>query len=552
MNRNKHLLLWSSIGCLVLLIVAAVHENFLKEWRRIQSAARAETGPVDVRLRQIVVPALQTTDRCVSCHVGMAPGEMGITGAHVLAAHKPMAHDPTEFGCTVCHGGQGRATEKADAHGDAPFWPEPMIPARFSYAGCGSCHTHLSVPNETALGRGRALFEQNDCLACHKLDGRGGTLRVGGEGGMEGPDLSQVGAVGYNLAWYEDHLERQNRDSGTTWRTTFGPLLPSTRADIDVFLSSRVGAPGLVEAKSLFHSLGCRGCHKVNGVGGDDGPDLTRIGEKDPGLTDFTHVPGERTLANWFAEHFRAPGKVVPGSMMPALGLTEEQIEVLTFYMFSLRHSSFPEAFWPNDRVRGERFGEREFATDGATLYGTFCAACHGPKGEGMRYPDNPAFPAIGNPEFLALASDEFITETIRSGRPGRRMPAWGEKEGGMRPAEIDSIVAHLRRLGGVMPIPDTMPPRWIATGRAETGRRLYASHCASCHGVDGHGAEGSALNNKVFLRSATDTYLAETIRMGRPGTSMHGFETPTTIHPALTREEILDIVSFIRTWEQR
>ncbi len=87
MNKNKHLLLWSSLGVLALLIVAAVQENFLKQWREMQAAARTDTGPIDVHLRQVVVPKLRTVDRCVSCHVGMAPGEQGVTGARVVLAH---------------------------------------------------------------------------------------------------------------------------------------------------------------------------------------------------------------------------------------------------------------------------------------------------------------------------------------------------------------------------------------------------------------------------------------------------------------------------------
>ena len=113
-------------------------------------------------------------------------------------------------------------------------------------------------------------------------------------------------------------------------------------------------------------------------MGGDDGPDLTAEGNKDPGQLNFAQIGGERTLANWLEEHFRAPASVVPGSHMPELGLTEQQIDQLTFYMLSLRGRNLQEALWPKDRIRAERFGEREFATDGATLYGTFCAACHG------------------------------------------------------------------------------------------------------------------------------------------------------------------------------
>lgn len=456
MKKTKHLLLWSSLGTLALLVAAAVEENFLKEWQRVQRSAASEGMPVDIRLRQIVVPGLHAVDRCVSCHVGMAPGEELLRGAGAapiaapmrrgapptreelapgaiaVALHPPAVHEPAEFGCTVCHGGQGRATEKADAHGDVPFWPEPMIPLRYAYAGCGTCHTHLHVPDRMRLAAGEALFERYDCLACHRVDGRGGTLRPDG-GGMEGPDLSRVGAAGYDRKWYAKHLERALAGADGPWKASFGPLEENELEAIEVYLSCRIGAPRLLEAKALFHSLGCRGCHQIGGVGGDDGPDLTRVGEKDPGRLDFRRVPREPTLANWFAEHLRHPARIVEESQMPILGLSEEEIDLLTFYILSLRRQDFPESYWPRDRVRAERLGEREFAADGATLFGTFCAACHGPRGEGRRYLGTPPFPAVGNEDFLRAAGDEFIAETVRRGRPGRRMPAWGEKQGGRR-----------------------------------------------------------------------------------------------------------------------
>jgi cbb3-type cytochrome c oxidase subunit III len=549
MRQNKHLLLWSSLGVLALLIVAAVQENFLKEWRRIQRSALTEAGPVDVRLRQVVVPGLRTVDRCVTCHVGMAPGEQGLAGVPVTGAHKPVVHDPAEYGCTVCHGGQGRATEKADAHGDVHFWPQPMIPKDYAQAGCGSCHTHLKVPSQARLQQGENLFARYDCLSCHKADGRGGTLRPGGVGGMEGPDLSYVGLKGYDAGWYEKHLYKATQGL-EPWKASFGSIPAAERQTLAVYLASRAGAPKLIEAKALFHSLGCRGCHAVGGVGGDDGPDLTRVGDKDPGQLDFSHVPGERTLTRWHAAHFRAPSKVVAGSQMPDLGLDEKQIDLLTFYMLSLRRSEFPEAYWPIDRIRAQRFGEREFDTDGATLYATFCAACHGAEGQGMRYPGMPAFPAVANPDFLQMASDEMITATVQRGRPGRRMPAWGEMAGGLRAHEIEAIVAHLRQLGGVPEaLPDRRPERWAA-GDVTAGGKLYSAHCASCHGTQGQGGEGPALSNKVLLSSATDTYLARTIGFGRRGTSMQGYLQGSTVRPALSPAEIEAIVSHIRTWE--
>ncbi|HEY7164429.1 MAG TPA: c-type cytochrome [Candidatus Binatia bacterium] len=554
MKANKHLLLWSSVAALMVLVWAAVNENFFRDWRVIQReiAARlpaSQAAAFSTQLRQVVSRETGSTDRCVSCHVGMAPGESGIEGSRLYGRHPDVVHDPATFGCTVCHSGQGRATDTADAHGTVPNWPEPMLAKQYLYAGCGGCHTHLSVPNLARLEGGKKLFEQADCLACHKLDGRGGTIRPGGVGGQEGPDLSRVGAVGFKPDWYDLHLALQKKAASGAWLSAFGGLSESDRVEIDEYLRSRVGAPGLIEAKALFHTLGCRGCHKVRGVGGDDGPDLTAEGNKDPGQLNFTQVPGEHTLANWLKQHFRAPASVVHGSAMPELGLNEQQMDQLTFYLLSLRRKNFAEALWPKDRIRAERFGAREFATDGATLYGTYCAACHGSNGEGMRYPGLSAFPAIGSPDFLRLVSDDFLRQQISRGRPGRRMPAWGELDGGLRSDEIVRLAAYVRNLGGVAFEGDSKPPRWIKGDIAE-GQRLFGANCARCHGDTGEGKEGPALNNRVFLDLASDTYLLKTIKNGRAGTAMAGFGAGSTVQRTLTDGEISSIVAVLRTWE--
>jgi cytochrome c oxidase cbb3-type subunit 3 len=237
---------------------------------------------------------------------------------------------------------------------------------------------------------------------------------------------------------------------------------------------------------------------------------------------------------------------------MPTLGLSDDQIDLLNRYMLSLRRSEFPEAYWPKDRLRAQRFGEREFATDGATLFGTFCSACHGATGGGMRYPGSPPFPANGSPDFLAVASDEFLTQTILHGRPGRRMPAWGEQEGGLRTDEMAALVAHVRQLGGgAAPPPDPRGARWVKAD-PRIGELHYARLCAGCHGKQGEGVEAPALNNKVLLENATDTYLVETIGRGRRGTAMPSFREAALTHPVVAEAEIEAIVAFIRRWETK
>ena len=546
MRKNKYLLLGSSAGVLILLLFAAVQENFLKEWRRVQAKGYTDEGAIAVQLRQVVNNHLGVADRCVSCHVSMAPGESTVRGDKVLVAHKPVVHDPGEYGCTVCHAGQGQATEKADAHGDVHFWPEPMLPARFSYAGCGRCHSALGVPERHQMSKAVLAFERLDCRSCHRVDGRGGTVRPDG-GSLEGPDLSRAGVTGYDAAWHEKHVAKaQSATEKRAWKMSFAPVAAADLPLVEMYLKTRVAAPQLVAAKSTFFSSGCLGCHKVSGVGGDDGPDLSRVGDKDPGQASFASVPGKASMDNWLAEHFRAPASVVVGSQMPPVSLSREEIDELTMYTMSLRRRELRDVYLPKDRIRAVKFGEREFAADGATLYGAFCAGCHGRDGMGRRLPGLVSFPSIANPDFLSRVPDEFIARTVQHGRPGRRMPGW-VKDGGLTTAEIQAIVGYVRELGKTAVVAETQPPRWIKADAAY-GKRVFEASCGGCHGMQGQGGEGPALNNKVLLESATDTYLVETITRGRRGTVMAGFSEPSPVRAALAPGDIHAVVSYLRS----
>ena len=545
MKKNKYLLLSSSLGTLLLLAAGAVEENFLKDWRRIQAAGVSDEGPITVQLRQVVNPQLGVADRCVSCHVSMGPGEQSVRGGETLKPHPPVVHDPAEYGCTICHGGQGQATEKADAHGHVHFWPEPMLEKPMSYAGCGSCHVALAVPERNQYRRAVQAFERLDCYACHRADGKGGTLRPDG-GGMEGPDLSRTGLTSYDPDWHAKHAAKAEAEPSGPWKRAFRPVPEEDQALLEIYLRTRVAAPQLVEAKSVFFSSGCLGCHKVSGAGGDDGPDLTLAGLRDPGQSDFSHVPGGRRMRNWMIEHFRSPAAVVSGSQMPPVALDAKELEQLTLFTFSLRRRELRDVYVPKDRLRAVKFGEREFASGGATIYGAFCAGCHGADGQGRRAPGLTAFPSIANPDFLSLVTDDFLEQSIARGRPGRRMPAWLRNDG-LRPGEIRTTVAYLRQLGATPYQPDNRPARWIDANPAE-GARLFQTACAGCHGEAGRGADAPALNNPVLHELATDRFFTETIANGRRGTTMQGFLTATPVRPALTREQIHSIVAYLRS----
>jgi hypothetical protein len=115
-------------------------------------------------------------------------------------------------------------------------------------------------------------------------------------GGMEGPDLSRAGIIGYDPDWYSKHLTKHQGATLGPWRTSFAPVSDSDRELLKNDLATMMAMPRLIEAKAVFNSTGCMGCHKVSGVGGDEGVDLSREGEKDPGQINFAHLSGGQTV----------------------------------------------------------------------------------------------------------------------------------------------------------------------------------------------------------------------------------------------------------------
>jgi len=84
-----------------------------------------------------------------------------------------------------------------------------------------------------------------------------------------------------------------------------------------------------------------------------------------------------------------------------------------------------------------------------------------------------------------------------------------------------------------------------MATAAAPDGGRLYATHCAACHGDTGGGGVGVPLSLPSFLNSIDDDFLRKTIRYGRPGRVMPAFSK-------LSDAQIDAIVGFIRAWSDK
>jgi mono/diheme cytochrome c family protein len=529
-------LLWISatlsVALLIALALAPARAHFT-EWRaaqhRYNKLAREPHGPsVSIGVKQIWTPELEVTDRCGSCHLAAGDVAAPLAGTPLYAAHPPVPHEPRHFGCTICHGGQGRATTETAAHGHVQHWDDPLLERGYAEAGCGTCHSGLKVGPQKLVDKGRALVAEVKCATCH---------------GNGAPDLGGIGLHGFRADWHAKHVESNATANATAnpgiWSKGFTPLADDEVAAVSEFLRTQIGAPRLMQAKAFAYRNGCRGCHRINGVGGDDGPDLSGEGVKLVADHDFTAIDGPRTLPHWLKEHFLDPPHVVAGSQMPKLGFTADEADLLTLYMLSLRPRTIPEAMAPRDRVRALRLGERDFATDGESLFGVFCAACHGPRGQGRKFPTLAStFPAIGEPEFLAIADDPFLRKTLMNGRPGRRMPAWGTKDGGLKPEEIDALIGYLRSLQPVAPTAEAVN---AAPVDRQKGDALFARLCSPCHGEGGQGSAVApplaAVDNPA---THEDSRIYGTLTVGVAGTAMGSFRH-------LDAEQLRSLIAAVR-----
>lgn len=186
--------------------------------------------------------------------------------------------------------------------------------------------------------------------------------------------------------------------------------------------------------------------------------------------------------------------------------------------------------------------------TRGEQLYLDNCSICHGDEGMGgMGIP-------LALESFLDSASDDYLRQTIRVGRPGRIMPSFywlSDKD----VSDIIHFISSWRKS------PAPVWPNDPVKGDANKGKILFTKHCTSCHGDSGKGGAGSgvsfsrvnnlpisapSINNQGFLNSAPDQMLSHIITQGRKGTPM-----PSASALKLTKQDVNDLVSFLRSQQK-
>ncbi len=195
--------------------------------------------------------------------------------------------------------------------------------------------THMKFAGKThedkltaQVASGKWVWQKYNCNDCHTILGIGGYYA---------PDLTKVTAY-RDAEW----LKRFIKNPAKVWpqerKMPNLHLSDQEISDIIAFLSwvgeidtngwppkplmgaVTSGAPG----KAVFENNGCSACHKIGGVGGAVGPDLTKV--------------GSRRDKAWIIDQIRNPKIHNPQSIMPSFAkLPDKDIEDLADYLSSLR-----------------------------------------------------------------------------------------------------------------------------------------------------------------------------------------------------------------------
>lgn len=202
----------------------------------------------------------------------------------------------------------------------------------------------------------------------------------------------------------------------------------------------------------------------------------------------------------------RRPSENIPPGLRPAY--SDEQLEgsILERYMLwglilTLGFAVFLPVYWLLEPRRIQGRVEERFAAQyvrGEQLYEENCARCHGTDGSGgsASSPYGGQWPA---PNLVNLAAryegskvvtdvEEHVLNTIRRGRPGTPMPAWGaDFAGPLTDTQIEDITDWIL----ANQVSEVTEPQAAAN---LSGDQLYQENCVNCHGQDLQGQVGPSL----------------------------------------------------------
>jgi cytochrome c1 len=531
-----------SVILLVLLAIAPA-KHFFADWhvyqRGYERLISKRSDAITLRrhfepgIQQIWLPDIGVVDRCTTCHAALKEATLADVAIQPYRYHPAVPHKAEEFGCVMCHRGQGAATSVEEAHSSTLAWEEPILPAKYLESGCGQCHQQ-DLKGTPQLNLGRKMLRAYGCVHCHTVKQTDGSVITATD---DPPSLAHI-ADKTTREWIYAWLKDPQAYSTTATMPNF-KLSDDDARDISAFLMWASTPAGLkvvqtsldtakkvqgdatlqTKAASLYGESFCASCHAVqnaagNLVGGNIGPELTKIGSK--------------AKPEWLQAWVRNPHDYDPPTGMPHYRFTDQEVGELTGFLLAktdadLLANVHLEPATPEQIANGKRL---------ANDYG--CASCH--VISGIKRPENfaPELTKIGSKPVNQLAFAPGVKHTLydyigakikqpRAFGPGLKMPQYA-----FSATQADALVnALLAQNERALTLPSTKTIAPLAVSHYEpagkAGQLIADLNCFECHAINGRGGdmapdltwEGSSVQREWLVQF---------------------FKNPNTLRPALIR----------------
>jgi mono/diheme cytochrome c family protein len=518
MKLTRNQLVLNAVFCLALLavIIWALYFEYDRPWKKYQKE----------KIQQLYLQDFGETDRCITCHQGTdktvsskKPQPFKTHSGDYLKHHKV-----EKFGCVVCHQGQGAALTVVDAHGDVKNWTKPVLRGLLAQSSCRKCHPmdqrlplNVELQGAAVFIEGWKLFNEYNCIACHKLKGYERPERIGTILDL----VKNKTDRDWLIMWLKnpkDYLEKTKMprfklsDEGIDCIADYllslsaGYKNPAMSTD---FTRGTGSSPGMekkgdaVKGKKLVKSLGCLGCHVIDKEGSGFASDLSGVGSK--------------IKAEWLLQFLKKPAAVQPKTTMPDPHMSQEETQDTVAYLMTLKKKG------GGTKAPSSSQGKllQENIAKGRKLVKNYgCRGCHEIEKIPAGY-DAPPLDGIGSKRvdevfwgnltdikktradwllIKVMNPEKFATDKVVA-----RMPNQGLNE--QQAKALVTFLLSLRK--------DTVPPQYvkilIAPDNPEIkGKKVFEKYnCLGCHKLNKKGGDLSVDLAKEGKKSRPDWLFA-------------------------------------------
>lgn len=315
-------------------------------------------------------------DRCTTCHVFIdqkgfeeqANPYKTHPKLDTLAVGGNSAHPQKVFGCTTCHGGEGHRVLDFQSVAHTPQneqqkkewqqkynWhaphgiPSTMLPLQHTEASCIKCH---QGEDRLVFGekhnKGRELIENYGCYNCHKIQGWEHYRK-------SGPSLLKIAGkltpeFTKNWIWsphtFNPHSRMPaffNQANNSTEEFAKLNIVEVNAMSEYLYANSKSYEPTIKyvsgnadRGKELIQTIGCIGCHQVNGI---DEPYSNVKSLKGPYLVNL----GSKLDKDWLVTWLLKPSHYQEDTIMPSFRLSSQEANDIATFLLASRNKTFEQ-----------------------------------------------------------------------------------------------------------------------------------------------------------------------------------------------------------------